>query len=148
MVVSGGMSYTGLTDWTFALDLRYMDYENTDGFGKPDPFGSELNWKNVFSVAMGAQRRVNDKLYVRGGYTFNTSPIDSSTIAVNVASPLIQQHVIGLSTSYRFADNVDLTLAYNQILEADQSGPSPFGPISSEIASYSLAAAVTVRYGN
>ena len=142
MVISGGMSYTGFTDWTLAMDLRYFDYKNTDGFG------SLLNWSNVFSLALGAQRRVNDNLYFRGGYTYNTSPINSGSIAVNVASPLIQQHVFGLGASYRFAENVDLTMSYNQILEADQAGPSPFGPVSSQIATYSIAAAVTVRYGN
>jgi len=148
MILSAGMSYTGVPDWTFALDMRYFDYKNTDGFGKPDMFGTELNWSNVFSVALGAQRKVNDKLYVRGGYTYNTSPINSGSIGVNVASPLIQQHVIGLGASYSFAENVDLTMSYNQIIEADQSGPSPFGVVSSQIAAYSLAAAVTVRYGS
>jgi long-chain fatty acid transport protein len=147
MVLSAGMSYTGVPDWTFALDLRYFDYKNTDGFGKPDMFGTELNWDNVFAVALGAQRKVNDKLYVRGGYTFNTSPINSGTIATNIATPLIQQHVIGLGASYSFAENVDLTLSYNQLIEAEQSGPA-FGGMSSEVAAYSLAAAVTVRYGS
>lgn len=150
MVISAGMSYTGFEDWTLAMDLRYFDYKNTGGFGRPaDPFGTELDWGNVFAVALGAQRRVNDSLYVRGGYTFNTSPIDSTSMPVNFATPLIQQHVFGLGASYSFAENVDLTLSYNQILEADQSGVSPFfGPISSQVATYSLAAAVTVRYGN
>ena len=142
------LSYTGICDTTLALDVRYFDYKNTDGFGKPDIFGTELDWSNVFSVALGAQRRVNDRLYVRGGYTFNTSPIDQGNILVNVASPLIQQHVFGFGASYRFADNVDLTMSYNQILEADQSGPGGiFGTVSSQIATYSIAAAVTVRYG-
>ena len=148
MVISAGVSYTGMPDWTLAMDLRYFDYKNTDGFGKPDMFGSELNWSNVFTVALGAQRKVNDKLYVRGGYTYNTNPINSGTIGVNIATPLIQQHVIGLGASYRFAENVDLTMSYNQILEADQAGPSLFGPISSQIATYSIAAQVTVRYGS
>jgi long-subunit fatty acid transport protein len=129
------------------LDLRYFDYKNTDGFGKPDAFGTELHWDNVFAAALGAQRRVNDQLYVRGGYTFNTSPINSGTIATNIASPLIQQHVIGLGASYRFAENVDLTMSYNQLLKAEESGPA-FGGMSSEIATYSIAAAITVRYGS
>lgn len=150
MIISAGMSYTGFTDWTLAMDLRYFDYKNTDGFGKPDFFGNELNWNNVFVLALGAQKKVNDRLYVRGGYTYNTSPINSGTVGVNFATPLIQQHVIGLGASYRFADNVDLTMSYNQIIEADETGPSPFGPFnsSSQIATYSLAAAVTVRYGS
>ncbi len=147
MVISAGMSYTGVPDWTFALDLRYFDYENTDGFGKPDIFGTELNWNNVFSVALGAQRRVHDCLYVRAGYTYNTSPINSSTIGINFATPLYQQHVIGVGASYAFADNVDFTLSYNQIITAEQSGLSIFGPVSSQLATYSIAAAITVRYG-
>ncbi len=149
MIISAGMSYTGIQDWTFALDLRYFDYKNTDGFGSPDMFGTELDWSNVFAVALGAQRKVNDKLYVRGGYTFNTSPIDTGSYGINIATPLIQQHVVALGASYSFAENVDLSLSYIQILEADQSGVNPdFGPVSGQIATYSLAAGVTVRYGN
>jgi long-chain fatty acid transport protein len=148
MIISSGVSYTGFTDWTLAMDLRYFDYKNTDGFGQPDAFGNELNWGNVFVLALGAQKRVNDRLYVRGGYTYNTSPINSGTIGGNIATPLIQQHVIGLGASYRFAENVDLTMSYNQVLPASETGPSPFGPITSEIAAYSLAAAITVRYGS
>ena len=139
MIVSGGVSYTGFEDWTLAMDLRYFDYKNTDGFGKPDMFGTELHWDNVFAVALGAQKRVNDSLYLRGGYTFNTSPINSGNIGVNFATPLIQQHVLGLGASYAFTRNVDLTLSYNQIFQADQSGPSVFGPINNQIATYSLA---------
>ncbi|MDA1053806.1 MAG: outer membrane protein transport protein [Planctomycetota bacterium] len=145
MIISGGMSYTGLPDWTLAMDLRYFDWKNTDGFG------SSLLWSNTFALALGAQKKVNDKLYVRGGYTYNTSPINSGTIGPNFASPLIQQHVIGVGASYQFADNVDLTMSYNQVLEADQSGPLPaplVGTITSQVATYSLAAAVTVRYGS
>ncbi len=149
MVLSGGMSYTGLPDWTFALDLRYFDYENTEGFGKPGLDGVELNWDNVFALAVGAQKKVNDKLYARAGYTFNTSPIDSNSIGVNFATPLIQQHVLGLGASYRFARNVDLTMSYNQLFEADVAGPFPLGGTSgNQIATYSIAAAVTVRYGS
>lgn len=148
MIISSGVSYTGFTDWTLAMDLRYFDYKNTDGFGQPDAFGNELNWGNVFVLALGAQKRVNDRLYVRGGYTYNTSPINSGTIGGNIATPLIQQHVIGLGASYRFAENVDLTMSYNQVLPASETGPSPFGLITSEIAAYSLAAAITVRYGS
>ncbi|MEO8493533.1 MAG: outer membrane protein transport protein [Planctomycetota bacterium] len=144
MIISGGMSYTGFENWLLALDLRYFDWKNTDGFG------DVLNWSNTFAVAAGAQRRVSDKLTVRGGYTFNTSPINSGTIGTNFASPLIQQHVLGVGASYSFAKNVDLTMSYNQVLGAKQSGPAfPFaGTITSEVATYSLAAGVTVRYGS
>jgi long-chain fatty acid transport protein len=149
MIISAGWAYTGIPCWTLACDVRYFDWKNTDGFGKPDIYGNELSWDNVFAIAFGAQRKVGDKLYVRGGYTFNTSPIDSATIGVNFASALIQQHVVGLGASYRFAENVDLTMSYNHLFEADRTGPSPFGGLSSnQIASYSIAAAVTVRYGN
>lgn len=148
MVLSAGMSYTGLPCWTLAMDVRYFDYKNTDGFGKPDIYGTELGWDNVFAVALGAQRKVNESLYVRAGYTFNTSAIDASTIGINFATPLIQQHVVGLGASYKFAENVDFTMSYNQILESDRSGVGPFGPVSNQVATYSIAAAVTVRYGN
>ncbi|MBC8352028.1 MAG: outer membrane protein transport protein [Planctomycetes bacterium] len=149
MIISAGIAYKGLPCWTFALDVRYFDYKNTDGFGKPDINGTELHWDNVFSVAFGAQRKVNDQLTIRGGYTYNTSPIDVATVQFNFASPLIQQHVVGLGASYRFTDNVDFSMSYIQILEADRHGPSPlFGTISNQVATYSLAAGVTVRYGN
>lgn len=85
--------------------MRYFDYKNTDGF-------SELGWSSVFAMALGIQYQVNDCWYVRSGYSYNQNPIKSGDAFLNIATPLIQQHNVTAGLSYRFAENVDLSLAY------------------------------------
>ena len=59
MVISVGTAYAGFANVLWALDLRYFDYANTDGFRAAayDPTGAltGLGWKNIFSVSTGLQ---------------------------------------------------------------------------------------------
>ena len=82
MILSLGLSYTGLENWTFAIDGRYFDYAHTDGY-------RELQWRSVFAGAVGVQYRVNEKMTARVGYNFNQNPIQSGAVAINILSPLI-----------------------------------------------------------
>jgi len=154
LIASLGAAYSGFDGWVLAIDGRYWDYRNTDGFGRPGFSGGlaqSLGWSNVFSLALGVQRQVNDKLTVRGGYTFNTNPISSNDVLINIASPLHQQHVIGAGFSYALAPDVDVTLAYNQIIESSNAGPIAGAPpgslVESTTGTYSVGLGVTVRYG-
>lgn len=144
MIVSLGAAYTGVQDWTFALDIRYFDYENTDGF-------REFGFSNVFSGAIGAQRRLNDCWHVRLGYNFNQNPISASDALTNIVSPLIQEHNITGGISYRFAKGVDISLAYVYLFENELTGPLPplFGPgatMTHRLSAHSALVSVTVRY--
>jgi long-chain fatty acid transport protein len=111
MIVSVGTSYAGIENWLFAMDVRYFDYEGTAGLGDravftPDGLGG-LDWSSVVAVALGAQRKFGDMFALRGGYTYNQSPIKDSEAAVNIATPLIYEHM--LSTGFSITPNRSLS---------------------------------------
>jgi len=158
LIVSVGTSYSGFENWVLACDVRYFDYANTTGFRHagfgPDFALNGLSWNSVVSMALGAQRRVGERLYLRGGYSFNENPIDSAAAQFNVASPLIIQHALHLGASYMFAQNWMATLAYTHGFENSVTGPlhSPTGgdipgtSVTSTVSADVLSLGVTKRF--
>ena len=63
-----------------------------------------FDWRDVYSVALGVQRQVGERLFLRMGYCYNDNPITSEAAQFNVASPLITQHTIHMGGSYMFAE--------------------------------------------
>lgn len=156
MIVSIGAGYTGFEDTVLACDVRYFDYANTDGFRSStfDQTGAltGLGWSSVLGVNAGIQRRVNDRLAVRLGYSFNQNPIADWETSVNVASALIIQHWLYTGLSWEIVENWDLTLAYVHGFENQISGPirTPAGAIpgtsvTSKGSLDSVIAGITVR---
>ncbi len=92
MIISVGTAYSGIEDLVVAVDLRYFDYRNTDGFGDQgySPYGAlnGLSWTNQLAIATGVQYRLMERLLLRAGYTFNTSPYGDEDTFYNVASLL------------------------------------------------------------
>jgi long-chain fatty acid transport protein len=135
LIASIGTSYTGFERWVLACDLRFFDYADTAGFRNVgfSPTGAlqGLAWNNIFSVALGAQRQLNEHWTIRAGYCFNENPIDSDASQFNVASPLVGQHALHLGASYTFADNFMLSMAYTHVFENSVTGPllGPTGAI-------------------
>jgi long-chain fatty acid transport protein len=145
MIASLGVAYSGFENWIFAVDARYVDYDNTAGF-------SEFGWSNVFAGAIGAQYRVNDCWRLRLGYNFNQNPIHAGDVLTNISDPLIQDQNIAAGASYRLASNLDLSVAYVYLVNNEVTGPlpsPPFAPgdtLTNEIDAHSLALGVSVRY--
>jgi len=144
MILSLGAAYTGRENWIFAFDVRYFDYDNTDGF-------SELGWSNVFAGAFGAQYSVNACWDVRFGYNFNQNPVSASDAFTNIATPLIQEQNVTMGMSYHLTDHVKLNMAYVYLVQNSLTGPlgPPFGPsdtISHEIDAHSAIFGVSVGY--
>ncbi|MCU0961920.1 MAG: outer membrane protein transport protein [Pirellulaceae bacterium] len=157
MIVSLGAAYSGIEDLVLAVDFRYFDYRNTDGFGDQgySPTGAlnGLSWTNQFAVATGMQYRLADHLLVRAGYTYNTSPFPDEDTFYNVASLLNYQHQFGVGGSWELTECVALHLSYTHYFQWDSTGPiiPPTGPIPgssvTNTASAHLAAlGVTVKY--
>lgn len=138
MILSAGVSYSGFENWIFALDVRYFDYKNADGF-------NDLGWNSVLAASFGVQYRMSEKIYLRAGYAWNESPIKGAAVAANFQDPLIQEHQISIGSSYRFAENVDLSLSYIYLLDHSETTAVPL-PVTSTINAHSLGLAVTVRY--
>jgi long-chain fatty acid transport protein len=135
MIISLGTSYTGFDRWLLALDLRYLDYRNTQPAGRsgyaPSGALNGVGWDNIFALSTGAQYQMTDAVSVRMGYSFSTNPISNSNTLFNVASPLVIQHGIYFGGSYRLTERLKLSMAYAHFFENSVSGPfiSPTGPV-------------------
>jgi len=157
MIVSLGASWAGCENLLVALDVRYFDSKNTDGFGQQG-FGPNgallgLGWNNTVSTSLGIQYRWTESLYLRTGYTYAGDATPDSQATANALAPLFYKHQIHLGTSYEMFTNVWLNLAYSYYPTAEISGPlvTPAGPIpggvvtnqeSIHVASFGL----TVQY--
>jgi long-chain fatty acid transport protein len=157
LIASVGASYSGLQHWLFALDVRYVDYADTKGFG-PAGFdatgaGTGLGWDSVFSVAAGAQYQLTDAASVRLGYTFNPNPIPDRNSVFNVASAPLYEHVVYLGASYKLTEALALSASYFHAFQNSITGPfvTPAGAVpgtsvTSKVSTDALTAGLAVRF--
>jgi len=156
MIISVGAAYSGYENLILAMDVRYFGYEDTKLFGDAAAFAANgqllgLGWNDVFSVALGAQYRLNDCTYVRAGYSYNTNPVGSANAGINVATPLIYEHVVNFGMSRQITDCVALNLSFTHAVDNTVSGPlvtpvGVLGGISHSLSVYTVAMGATVRY--
>lgn len=157
MILSLGTAYSGIEDLVVAVDVRYFDYRNTDGFGDHgySPYGAlnGLSWTNQFAVATGAQYRLTDRFLVRAGYTYCTRPFDNEDAFYNVASSLDYQHQVGLGGSWEVTDCVAFHVGYTQYLQWSNEGPIilptgaiPGSTVGTTASAYLASLGVTVKY--
>jgi long-chain fatty acid transport protein len=108
---SWGIAYKGFPKALIDLDLRYMDYANTQLFGQRVVDGG-LGWSGVFAVALGGQYALTDKLTLRSGFLFNTNPIPAPATLFNVQAPAITEFTLSMGASYAMSENVTLSFAW------------------------------------
>jgi long-chain fatty acid transport protein len=161
MIISMGLAYSGRENLLLAVDFRYVDYENTDGFGDPAGFDpttgavTGLGWESVFAMAAGMQYRWNDATYLRLGYTYTQNPISESTTFFNFGAPLYYQHVFSVGSSTYLTPRVSVNLAYSYLLNSSSTGPIydpgagvpiPGTTVTSELSAHMVLMGVSVRY--
>ncbi|MAT70485.1 MAG: hydrocarbon degradation protein [Planctomycetaceae bacterium] len=158
MIISVGCSCNVTDGLLWALDARYVDYKNTDGFGAAtyDAFGAAtgLGWSNIASVATAVELDATERLKLRLGYSYQENPISETNTFFNVASPLILEHIISVGASLQVARNASLNVAYLHAFEAQQTGPFvlpgvgavPGSSVTSTVSADALSAGFTVKY--
>lgn len=115
-IYSAGLGYS-LEKFDLAVDYRYVDYANTDGF-------SESGWTNTASVAgfgwesinvisAGIQYKGIDKLPIRVGYTFSSNPITEELAFFSVSAPAIVKNAFQVGLSYEFSDKFSIDGVYH-----------------------------------
>jgi long-chain fatty acid transport protein len=110
-IFSWGVAYKGLPNTLIDVDLRYIDYKNTDLFGTL-PINGGLGWQSVFAVALGASYQASERLTLRAGYLYNTNPISATKTLFNVQAPGIIQNTLSIGASYLLTENVTASLAW------------------------------------
>jgi long-chain fatty acid transport protein len=127
MILSAGVSYTGIENLSLGVDFRFIDFRNTRGFRD---FGFDstgavqgVGWSSMYVIALGGAYQVSDRLGVRAGYSFNNNPIDQNNAFFNIASPLLIQHVASAGAFFDLTTSLQLSLSYVRIFEGTASGP-------------------------
>jgi long-chain fatty acid transport protein len=127
LMLSVGTSYDGFEHLLLALDVRFLDFANTDGFGDAAYFDATgalngLDYSSVLALAAGAECELTERLKLRTGYSYNQNPIKNSEAFYNIASPLMFQHMLNVGTSYEFSESLSANLAYSYAFENTRSG--------------------------
>jgi long-chain fatty acid transport protein len=135
MIVSLGTAYTGYERLLLALDVRYLDYNNTQPFSASGISSTGvvngLGWSSIFALSTGAQYQWTNSVSLRAGYSFNTNPISNGNTFLNAATPLDIQQGIYCGGSWNLTERFKVSLAYAHFFANTISGPwiSPVGPI-------------------
>jgi len=147
-IYSVGVSYTGLPRLVWALDLRYVDYEDANLFGnQPAPGALGLGWESVFSVSTGAQFQLNQAWSFRVGYIFNENPIPDEFSAVNIPSAAIYQHIVACGLTWRMTCRTSFSVAYLRAFESSITGPlAPGVTVTNRQTIDALVAGLEVKF--
>jgi long-chain fatty acid transport protein len=115
-ILSFGLGYSK-ADFDIAIDYRYVDYENTNGFsekgwtqtGSVKGFG----WKNINILSVGIQYKGIEKLPLRVGYTYSSSPIDEELAFFSIPATAIIENALQFGFSYPITDSLMLNGVYH-----------------------------------
>lgn len=125
--VSLGASYRGLDGILLALDVRYLDFANTAGFGDSgfSPTGAlrGVGLDSIVAVSLGAQFQWTDSFSSRIGYSWSDNPVKSDQASANVASPLVIENMLSSGLSYQVNHALAVSVAYTHAFENSVSGP-------------------------
>lgn len=164
MILSAGVAYDGIDRLTVVGDVRYIDFEHTDGFQAAtfDAMGAVtgFGWESIWVVALGVEIEVTDRVPLRLGYAYNQNPIQDGVAFYNVASPAIVQHHISGGGSYRLTDRVTASVAVQYaprnevtsemqsplVLQATGHSNVPGTSVTSELSTVTAVAGVSVRF--
>jgi long-chain fatty acid transport protein len=127
-IISLGAAYYGLPRTVWAIDFRYVDYDNTELFGHgtgyaPTGAFTGLGWRSVFSVSTGVQYQLNDRLSFRAGYLYTENPIRDEDTFFNLASPAIYEHIVAVGGTWQLTCRTSLSVAYLKAFENSIEGP-------------------------
>ena len=146
LILTTGASFKPTEYTLFAIDVRYVDYDNNPVFGDPAGFNADgsltgLNWKSSVVVAVGFQWEVSDCTTLRTGYSYGSSPIQDETVFLSVPAPSVYEHIFNLGMSHKFTDNVIFSATWVHAFENTQTGPflAPTGPVPASSVSVSQA---------
>lgn len=151
-ILSFGIGYSA-DNVDLALDFRRVNYENTDGFSEtgwtPTASVAGFGWKNISILSAGLQYKGINKLPLRFGYTYSSSPIPDEVTFFNIPATAVIKNAYQFGLSYLFNDNWKLDAVYHygdsngskegSILSPDMISPSnPLGAIPGSSVSYRM----------
>jgi long-chain fatty acid transport protein len=127
-ITSFGVSYTGINNLMINTDVRYIDYEHTDGFSEDAEFDATgavkgFGWDSIWQIAIGASYKCTEKLTFLCGYSYNENPIDDNITYFNVHAPAIIQHHASIGFAYQATEKSKFKLGWSHGFKNSIEGP-------------------------
>lgn len=138
-----GLSFDVSPELTVSADWRRVNYTDVDAVGNSTsimaPFGSSggpgFGWDDVDAFKIGLEYDAGGPLTLRAGVGFNSNPLDSEDVTLNVLAPgVMEQHyTAGFTWATGPRDGIDFAFMYAP--EATVSGPeiTPLGPTGNTV---------------
>lgn len=156
-IVSVGTAYTGIDRWLFAVDARYIDYSNTQGFGDSGFAATGAlrgtGWNSIFAVSTGVQYQATDRLSLRMGYSWSQNPVPDRQSIENTLSPVIIQNMVTAGASWSVTPDCLVSVAYWHAFENSVKGPYQTpgvtipGFVQNTASADSFIIGATIRFG-
>ncbi len=145
---------------TLLVDYRRIWFSETSSVGNPSTLlapgslgtanGPGFGWNDVDAIKAGVEWKYSPKLILRAGYSYNTQPINSRDVQLNILAPAVVQHHITGGFAYRWSDSLDLELAAVYAPREHVSGTAlnpPGIPIDLSMEQFEVTAGFKYRFG-
>ena len=159
LIATFGTAYRPNDNSIFTVDLRYFNYTDTSGWGDDAGFNADLTanglgWDDVFSLHLGSQVRMTQRLTARAGYLYASELFDDEDTFFNVGSDLSYQHAVSVGGSYDLSCNTQLSFAYTYTFPFESTGPFvapgigpiPGSSVTNDVTIHLVDFGVNVRY--
>jgi len=104
--IGAGVSYKVLPTLAVMVDWKHIFYSGVPAINNqmapiyPGSLGTSngpgFGWKDVDSIAVGFEWNYTDHLTLRAGYAYNTQPITSANVMLNIVAPgVVTSHITG-----------------------------------------------------
>lgn len=147
-------------DLTVMVDYKHIFYKSIDAIGNLFPGaslgsngGAGFGWKDVDVMKFGAEYKASEDLTLRAGYSYNTQPIRSSQVTLNLIAPAVSQHHITGGGSYKISPNsqIDFAAMFSPSakvsgIEVTPFGPNPFRVITLKMHQVEVTAGYTYHF--
>ncbi|MGO9388919.1 OmpP1/FadL family transporter [Rhodoblastus sp.] len=137
--IQAGLAWDYAPAVTVMVDYKHIFYSSSaafsDGtnfnqllagvtkFGAPN--GPGFGSKDVDSITLSGEWRVDPRLALRAGYTYSTEPVQSSQIALAFLAPTTGQNTLAAGAGYQLTEKSTLDFGINVALWRTVTGPLP-----------------------
>ncbi len=124
-VLVAGLAFTPNDRWAIAVDGKWINYEDTEGFSET------LGFEDINVFDAGIQWKATDSITLRAGYNVADNAIPEELTFVNVPVPAIFEDRIAAGFGMRATEHLTLDAAYYHVFENRITGPflGPTGPV-------------------
>lgn len=159
--IQAGLAYDVTANLTVMADYKRIWFSSVPALNNSStnillgaPFGSDngpgFGVQDVDVIKLGLEWRQSPRLTLRAGYSYNTAPIKSRDVDINIITLGVVQHHITGGFKYQLAQNWDLELAAMYAPKATVTGTELLVPprnVEIEMSQFEFTVGAVYRFG-